>query len=250
MQAVEKKLGFDSVRALVSAKCATDGARRLVDQTGIMHSADDITAALKPTDEMRLVCMFEDTFPDDGFVDMRPFLLPLTSEDLDQPFPADARLFFIQGNMENVRAPIIKRRVEKAAVRRPDIVIAGYRRDRADQIFVYFLGVPLLRLVTPHAGNIVDAVKQIQRVGSALWLFRSDHVVEELKQRIVVVALVDTLEYLKKGQKVAVNGRFRFAVTQDESGKSHVHLNVSAYNVELCGPATRAGAKAADPGAD
>ena len=80
MQAVEKKLGFDSVRALVSAKCATDGARRLVDQTEIMHSADDITAALKPTDEMRLVCMFEDTFPDDGFVDMRPFLLPLTSE--------------------------------------------------------------------------------------------------------------------------------------------------------------------------
>ena len=80
MQAAEKKLGFDTVRALVSAKCATEGARRLVDQTVIMHSADDIVAALKPTDEMRLVCMFEDTFPDDGFVDMRPFLLPLTSE--------------------------------------------------------------------------------------------------------------------------------------------------------------------------
>ena len=68
------------MRGMVSAKCATEGARRLVDQTEIMHSAEDITAALKPTDEMRLVCMFEDTFPDDGFVDMRPFLLPLTSE--------------------------------------------------------------------------------------------------------------------------------------------------------------------------
>lgn len=66
----------------------------------------------------------------------------------------------------------------------------------------------------------------------------------------VICARTGVLDYLKKGQKVAVNGRFRFAVTQDESGKSHVHLNVSAYNVELCGSAARAGAKAADPGAD
>ena len=70
------------------------------------------------------------------------------------------------------------------------------------------------------------------------------------KSEFVSFTRTGVLDYLKKGQKVAVNGRFRFAMTQDESGKSHVHLNVSAYNVELCGLSARPGAKAADPGTD
>ena len=80
MRTLERKLGFDAVRSTLRAKCATDGARRAVDDTEIMRNADAIMAELRLTDEMRLVCMFEDTFPADGYVDMREFLLPLTGE--------------------------------------------------------------------------------------------------------------------------------------------------------------------------
>ena len=80
MQALERKIGFDIVREMVRGKCATAGARRQVDESQIMTVEADITQALRLTDEMRLICMFEDTFPSDGFVDMREFLMPLTSE--------------------------------------------------------------------------------------------------------------------------------------------------------------------------
>ena len=80
MRALERKLGFDIVRETVRGKCATNGARRVVAEAEIMHAEGEIVQALRLTDEMRLICMFEDSFPTDGFVDMREFLLPLTSE--------------------------------------------------------------------------------------------------------------------------------------------------------------------------
>ncbi len=80
MHSLEKKLGFDIVREMVLGKCSTAGARRIVEESGMMTDEESIVAALRLTDEMRLVCMFEDTFPADGYVDMRPFLMPLTSE--------------------------------------------------------------------------------------------------------------------------------------------------------------------------
>ena len=80
MRALERKLGFDIVRETVRGKCATEGARRMVAGAEIMHDEGAIVQALRLTDEMRLICMFEDSFPTDGFVDMREFLLPLTSE--------------------------------------------------------------------------------------------------------------------------------------------------------------------------
>ncbi|MBQ9583220.1 MAG: Smr/MutS family protein [Bacteroidales bacterium] len=80
MQALERKLGFDIVREMVRGKCATAGASRMTAEAAIMTAEADIVQSLRLTDEMRLVCMFEDTFPTDGFVDMREFLMPLTSE--------------------------------------------------------------------------------------------------------------------------------------------------------------------------
>ena len=80
MQYLEKKIGFDIVREMVSGKCATSGARRITASREMMTSRDDISLALRLTDEMRLICMFEDTFPSEGYVDMREFLMPLASE--------------------------------------------------------------------------------------------------------------------------------------------------------------------------
>ena len=80
MHSLERKLGFDIVRETILGKCATEGARRMTEEAAVMIDAEEIVQALKLTDEMRLVCMFEDTFPAEGYVDMRPFLMPLTGE--------------------------------------------------------------------------------------------------------------------------------------------------------------------------
>ena len=80
MHSLERKLGFDIVRETILGKCATEGARRMTEEAAVMSNAEEIVQALKLTDEMRLVCMFEDTFPSEGYVDMRPFLMPLTGE--------------------------------------------------------------------------------------------------------------------------------------------------------------------------
>jgi single-stranded DNA-binding protein len=45
------------------------------------------------------------------------------------------------------------------------------------------------------------------------------------------------LDYLKKGQKVAVSGRFQFSLSKDDNGKEWPHLNVRAQSVELAGAA-------------
>lgn len=60
----------------------------------------------------------------------------------------------------------------------------------------------------------------------------------------VTCAKSSVLEYLKKGQKVAVVGRFRFVVTKDQNGKEYPHLNVGAFSVELAGRSSKSEAPA------
>ena len=47
MQSLEQKLGFDSVREMVRGKCATSGARRIIDASGMMTSREAIAEALQ-----------------------------------------------------------------------------------------------------------------------------------------------------------------------------------------------------------
>ena len=84
---VEVKIGFDAVRRQVLARCATDYARAKVGEEPVSTSADEILARLHPVDEMRLISLFEDSFPTAGYIDMRPFLRPLEAgrESIDLP---------------------------------------------------------------------------------------------------------------------------------------------------------------------
>ncbi len=43
------------------------------------------------------------------------------------------------------------------------------------------------------------------------------------------------LERLKKGQMVAIIGRFRFITSDDEKKNVHYHLNVSVMDIQLLG---------------
>ena len=77
---LEQKIGFDKVREKISAKCATQYAARKVAAEQMSRDRAEIMFRLRLTDEMRLICLFEDSFPAGGYLDTKEFLLPLQGE--------------------------------------------------------------------------------------------------------------------------------------------------------------------------
>ncbi len=77
---LEQKIGFDKVRDKIAAKCVTQYAQRKVAAEQMSRDADEIMFRLRLTDEMRLICLFEDSFPAGGYLDTKEFLLPLQAE--------------------------------------------------------------------------------------------------------------------------------------------------------------------------
>lgn len=74
---IEPKIGFDKVREMISAKCGTEYGRNRVAQEAFSTNKKEIDRRLSLTDEMRLIQIFESSYPDSGFVDCIPFLVPL-----------------------------------------------------------------------------------------------------------------------------------------------------------------------------
>lgn len=77
---LENKLGFDRIRSMIGARCATEYGRDRAFNEAVSVDPTQIGKRLELTDEMRLIIMFESSFPGDGFVDMLPFLVPLQVE--------------------------------------------------------------------------------------------------------------------------------------------------------------------------
>ena len=71
---LETKLGFDMVRERVSDRCSTEYAAQRVETEEFSSQAQEIRHRLLVTDEMRLILMFEDSFPTSGYIDCIPFL--------------------------------------------------------------------------------------------------------------------------------------------------------------------------------
>jgi len=89
---LEQKIGFDKVRTLIANRCQTQYALRRVEQEEIATRGGEIQARLRPVDEMRTICLFEDTFPVSGYVDTRAFLAPLQSANSCIDLPSLAKL--------------------------------------------------------------------------------------------------------------------------------------------------------------
>ena len=73
-------MGFDKVREIIADKCRTDYAADRVAQEQFSTSPSTIRKRLALTDEMRLVLMFEDSFPTAGYIDGIPLLRPLEKQ--------------------------------------------------------------------------------------------------------------------------------------------------------------------------
>ena len=80
MDKLELKLGFDRIRTMIADRCSTDYASGRVMDEEFSTSAEIIRRRLILTDEMRLVLMFEDSFPTTGYIDAIHFLEPLEKD--------------------------------------------------------------------------------------------------------------------------------------------------------------------------
>ena len=76
---LEQKIGFDRIRQIISDKCSTSYAADKVFSENFSTKTSQIRKRLLLTDEMRLIMMFEDSFPSAGFIDCIDFLKPLES---------------------------------------------------------------------------------------------------------------------------------------------------------------------------
>ena len=85
---LEQKIGFDKIREKIAAKCATQYAASKVAAEQISHDGAEIMFRLRLTDEMRLICLFEDSFPAGGYFDTKAFLLPLQAENTSIDLPS------------------------------------------------------------------------------------------------------------------------------------------------------------------
>ena len=77
---LETKLGFDRVRKAVSDRCSTEYAATRVEEEKFSSEPAEIRRRLALTDEMRLIVMFEDGFPMNGYIDCIHFLEILEAE--------------------------------------------------------------------------------------------------------------------------------------------------------------------------
>lgn len=77
---IEQKLGFEKIRESVALRCSTNYARERVAAERVSFNPSTIEKRLTLTDEMRLICMFENNFPSNGFIDSIDYLKPLEIE--------------------------------------------------------------------------------------------------------------------------------------------------------------------------
>lgn len=77
---IEAILGFDRVRKIISDRCSTEYATARTTEENFSTDAMEIRQRLLLTDEMRMIVMFEESFPSNGYIDCVRFLEILSNE--------------------------------------------------------------------------------------------------------------------------------------------------------------------------
>ena len=99
---IEQKLGFEKIREQLRLRCSTNYAKGRVDAEKVSHNPKTIEKRLVLTDEMRLICMFESSFPQNGFIDSIDFLKPLEVEYSSITLENMNRLYTFVENLKGV----------------------------------------------------------------------------------------------------------------------------------------------------
>ncbi len=99
---IEQKLGFEKIKEQLLGRCSTNYAKERVRAEKVSHNARTIGKRLALTDEMRLICMFESSFPQTGFIDSIEFLKPLEIEYSSITLENMNRLYTFVENLKGV----------------------------------------------------------------------------------------------------------------------------------------------------
>lgn len=74
---IEQKLGFKKIREQIASRCSTNYAKQRAGEEEVSCKKETIDKRLRLTDEMRVISIFEQSFPRNGYVDTIHFLKPL-----------------------------------------------------------------------------------------------------------------------------------------------------------------------------
>lgn len=97
---IESKLAFDKIRESVAARCSTGYARERAENELVSVEPAEIERRLGLADEMRVILMFETSFPTSGYPDCIPFLIPLRSSFSHIDLPS---LVLLRGALDTLR---------------------------------------------------------------------------------------------------------------------------------------------------
>ncbi len=97
---IESKLAFDKIRESIAARCSTGYGRDRAESEQVSDAPSEIERRLGLTDEMRVILMFEASFPTSGYSDCIPFLVPLRSPFSHIDLPS---LVLLRGALDTLR---------------------------------------------------------------------------------------------------------------------------------------------------
>ena len=97
---IESKLAFDKIRGSIAARCSTAYGRDRAENEEVSIDPAEIERRLGLADEMRVILMFETSFPTSGYADCIPFLVPLRSPFSHIDLPS---LVLLRGALDTLR---------------------------------------------------------------------------------------------------------------------------------------------------
>jgi DNA mismatch repair protein MutS2 len=97
----EAKIGFDRIRDLVKSHCLFDPGKERVEQMGFQTGFEAISRELDLTEEFRNICLQEDEFPIQHFIDNRE---ALKKAEVEGTYLLEEEVFGLVKSLDSVRA--------------------------------------------------------------------------------------------------------------------------------------------------
>ena len=76
----EQKVGFDKVRDIVSSKCLCTLGSEKVSSAGFQTNFNLVSKQISLVDEMKSICLMENSFPAENYYDLTPSLSKIAKE--------------------------------------------------------------------------------------------------------------------------------------------------------------------------
>jgi DNA mismatch repair protein MutS2 len=99
-ESFEQKTGFDKVRISIQNRCITQSAKEKAGLASFSGDREKITKLLLQTAEMKTICMMDNSFPNNGYVDTNRFLSKIKTAGsyLDPPELLNLRIALVTVN--------------------------------------------------------------------------------------------------------------------------------------------------------